>query len=371
MLLSIGTTVCAVMLVNSLFLYVLRGNRHPTNLITLVFVLTALVPIAAIIQKFDTDHYMRALFNPSHVVMVMAIFPLIYFYLFELMLPGCLKLKHWLAAYAPPVVFMLILAVVNRTYGSLPSFASYDQIWPFLDKPAMWVRISGIFMMIAEQVVFTMVTLRMHNDHKRRMVDEFSNFEGCNLRWVRWIAFTMIIQGVCALACMTVEGYAVKLVMAVTVVTIPTMINIFVVRQKDLYTTPEKDPDTADNRIDNGTPEEEPRHLRLGEELLLLFEKDEIFRDPDLSGDKVSRMLNTNRTYLWALINREWGTNFYTLVNGYRLQKAEAMMRDAMFMNMSLGSIAEMCGFRSLSSFSTYFRQEYGVTPSEFRKKYH
>ena len=42
------------------------------------------------------------------------------------------------------------------------------------------------------------------------------------------------------------------------------------------------------------------------------------------------------------------------------------MMKNPLYQNMSLSTIAEICGFKSLSAFSKYFRQVYGKSPTEW-----
>jgi AraC-like DNA-binding protein len=103
--------------------------------------------------------------------------------------------------------------------------------------------------------------------------------------------------------------------------------------------------------------------------LLTLLEKDEIFKDPELNIEKIRQMLSTNRTYLSKIINHDMNTTFYQLINNYRLTKSISMMKDPIHRNTPLNSIADICGFKSLSAFSIFFKQMYGKTPSEWREE--
>ncbi len=362
--LCIAVSFSAIMLLNTIFLCVLRGMRRPANLLALAYLFTALVPVVGVVQHFHTAFYMRALLNPVHTMMVLLIWPLVYFYLFELMRPGCIKPRHWLPAYLPPAILALALALTGRIWGPLPPFLSYAQIGPYLGEPALWVRFAGVAMVIAEQVVLSVVIVRIHNSHRRLIADRYSNFEGCNLQWIQWVSGGMLVLSLCVIGCLLVEGYGFKLAISFMGVAMPTILNIFVIRRKDLY-SPESSPVQPEGPEPGG--QAEIKHLQLGQELLRLLEEEEIFKDPDLSNDKVCRMLNTNRTYLWEVITQDMCTNFYALVNSYRLRKAEAIMSDAGCRNMQLGDIAQKCGFRSLSALSSMFRQVYGMTPSEYR----
>ena len=103
--------------------------------------------------------------------------------------------------------------------------------------------------------------------------------------------------------------------------------------------------------------------------LLKLLEKDEIFKDDELDSDKVREMLSTNRTYLSQIINQDLNTNFYQLVNSYRVKKAIQIMSDPACNNMLLTDIALICGFKSLKAFSTFFKQLHNISPTEWKKK--
>ena len=103
--------------------------------------------------------------------------------------------------------------------------------------------------------------------------------------------------------------------------------------------------------------------------LLKLLEKDEIFKDDELDSDKVREMLSTNRTYLSQIINQDLNTNFYQLVNSYRIKKAVQIMNDPACNNMLLTDIAVTCGFKNLKAFSTFFKQLHDMSPTQWREK--
>ena len=108
---------------------------------------------------------------------------------------------------------------------------------------------------------------------------------------------------------------------------------------------------------------------RMKQKLLDLLEQDEIFKNPELSSEKVCAMLSTNRTYLSWVINHEMNTTFYQLVNTYRLQKSVKMMQDPQHLQMKLNHIADVCGFKSITAFGRVFKQFYGKSPTEWRSE--
>jgi len=213
--------------------------------------------------------------------------------------------------------------------------------------------------------------LRMQRQHVRNLAADFSYTEGVSLQWIRWVIYIFMLRGCCALLNMAMEGPGIKHVNAIVFTLEVVITTVWVLRQKDVYAQPSKDdtdgcePDFADG-IDTVEPSPE-KYAYIKHQLLDLLEKDEIFKDPNLNSDKVCIMLLTNRSYLSTFINRELNTTFYQLINSYRLKKAVEMLDNPQNRPMKLHTIAVICGFKSLGAFSTFFKQTYGKTPTEWR----
>ncbi len=99
------------------------------------------------------------------------------------------------------------------------------------------------------------------------------------------------------------------------------------------------------------------------------FISDKIFMQDDISLDKMSKMLNTNKLYLSRFINLKYNKNFNTYINSFRIQEAQKILKSADYKNYTLDAIANMVGFKSRSSFYSVFKKITGVTPSFFKKQ--
>ncbi|WP_436415759.1 helix-turn-helix domain-containing protein [Petrimonas sp.] len=107
----------------------------------------------------------------------------------------------------------------------------------------------------------------------------------------------------------------------------------------------------------------------LQDRLIYLLEKKEIFKNPELKISDVSLLLKTNRTYVSKIINEEMNTNFCDLVNSYRINYAEGLLRSQLLTDsLSITKIAEISGFSSLSSFYRIFKSKNGVSPRTFKQ---
>lgn len=99
-----------------------------------------------------------------------------------------------------------------------------------------------------------------------------------------------------------------------------------------------------------------------------IFIKNEIYTHPDLTLLKLADLLNTNTTYLSRFINEEYKTNFSQLLNLYRIEKACVLLLSNKMDNLTIEAIAQAAGFNSKSTFNTAFRNQKGITPTQWRE---
>lgn len=115
----------------------------------------------------------------------------------------------------------------------------------------------------------------------------------------------------------------------------------------------------------NGQITEESVPVKLKEDLTELFEKEKIYLDKDLKIWDVSGHLGTNRTYVSRIINKEFGQNFSTFVNGYRVVHAKALLTSGK--NYSVEEIADLSGFGSVNSLYRAFVSVEKISLREYR----
>jgi AraC-like DNA-binding protein/lipopolysaccharide biosynthesis regulator YciM len=93
-----------------------------------------------------------------------------------------------------------------------------------------------------------------------------------------------------------------------------------------------------------------------------------LYRDPDLTKEKIADKLNTNRTYLSQVINEKTGMSVPQYINSYRIKEAIRILSDTSD-NTPLKAIMIDLGFNSMSTFYKLFQTSVGMTPTLYRKK--
>lgn len=98
------------------------------------------------------------------------------------------------------------------------------------------------------------------------------------------------------------------------------------------------------------------------------LETDKLYLDPDLSLTQLAQIMETPPGKLSWVINNKLNKNFYDLINEYRVKAFIERMTDKEFAYLSLLGLAYECGFRSKSTFNTFFKRYTGETPSAYKK---
>lgn len=111
----------------------------------------------------------------------------------------------------------------------------------------------------------------------------------------------------------------------------------------------------------------EEKSRDLFERLESLMKNDKIYRDAELTIDKLAQILNTNRSYLSQVINEVSGLSYSTYINNYRIKEAIELLSNS-DNDEPIKSIAISIGFNSPSNFFTIFKNKVGMSPSVYRE---
>ena len=87
----------------------------------------------------------------------------------------------------------------------------------------------------------------------------------------------------------------------------------------------------------------------------------------DLPLDEVADFVGLSKFYFAREFRRVTGYTFVTYVNLTRCEAAKGLLQEG---QMSIGKIANVCGFSGLSYFTRTFLRYVGMLPSEYRERY-
>lgn len=90
--------------------------------------------------------------------------------------------------------------------------------------------------------------------------------------------------------------------------------------------------------------------------------------NPDLRVEMLADQMNVSSRYLRSLFARTEKISHYILRR--RLEECANELANSLYKNVSITSIAFQWGFNSPAHFSRAFKQQYGTTPREYRKRH-
>jgi len=101
--------------------------------------------------------------------------------------------------------------------------------------------------------------------------------------------------------------------------------------------------------------------------MLVEFDEKKIYLNSQLTILDIGLAVGTNRTYISAIINRQYNQNFCTFVNSYRIEELEKKILKNP--HLSYDTLAESCGFGSVNSLKRAVFAKTGLSVSEWKKQ--
>lgn len=125
-------------------------------------------------------------------------------------------------------------------------------------------------------------------------------------------------------------------------------------------------PQTEKQSPDRG--EHAVRDAELFARIEYLMQTEGVYRQNDLTIERLAERLDTNRTYISRAINQQAGKAFSSYVNSYRIDEAVRRLSDVDD-DTPLKALAQMLGYNHLQTFYTSFQSAIGMPPSKYREK--
>ena len=110
----------------------------------------------------------------------------------------------------------------------------------------------------------------------------------------------------------------------------------------------------------------EADHAGTLEVIARLMSERKLFRDPDLTLNRLARRALIPARQISAAINRVHGKNVSQVVNDYRINEAKSLLLNT---DLPMTSIIYEVGFHTKSNFNREFLRVTGMTPSTFRER--
>lgn len=199
---------------------------------------------------------------------------------------------------------------------------------------------------------------KYHRELKRR----FSYTENINLNWLRAIFLSFVLMLALWIADSLHAGYSFEILYMSSSLVVWMFIAYNMYKHEsvldELY-------DGMDTDIAPAADATETEMSEIGRRISLLFDKDQIFLNPNLKVSDIATAIGTNRTYVSEFFNKEEECSFYDYVNRARIEYACTLLDGS---DANIMKIAELSGFNSSQSFIRVFSKLKGISPTRYRK---
>jgi AraC-like DNA-binding protein len=306
-----------------------------------------------------------------------------------------------------PFLFLYTIALTNPGYFSnfkwlwhfIPATGLYLYLIPFFMLPDTakleiarsdgsdyevfeWVRIVIFIISGFGYTIWASVLLRQH---KRNIVEQFSNTERISLQWLQYLIYGLGITWI-----LVSWGNDEWIFGAATLFVL--FIGYFGIKQVGIFTNFNNlyTPDYTANFDTKNTLSEVPLDVKpvleedmtkkkyqksglsmeqaekLQHELAVLMQTEKLYKNPELTLADLALPLAVHPNYLSQMLNEKEGLSFYDYINKLRIEEFKRQIALPENRHYTLLTVAYDCGFNSKSSFNRYFRKVMEVSPSEY-----
>ncbi|WP_299607966.1 helix-turn-helix domain-containing protein [uncultured Aquimarina sp.] len=110
--------------------------------------------------------------------------------------------------------------------------------------------------------------------------------------------------------------------------------------------------------------------VELKDKLVYLMDVEKVYRDNDITLQKLADLLDTNRHNTSQVINEHFGLNFFDLINSYRINEAMSILKNDKSKSINIIDVAYEVGFNNKVTFNKSFKKYNHVTPSEYLRNF-
>ncbi|MFW0717668.1 helix-turn-helix domain-containing protein [Pedobacter sp. N23S346] len=104
------------------------------------------------------------------------------------------------------------------------------------------------------------------------------------------------------------------------------------------------------------------------EQIRHLMETEKPYLYNELTLTSLADRLKIKPIHLSQILNEELNENFYTFINRYRVDESKKLLLDPRYSHYNILGIALEAGFNSKTTFNKAFKENTGISPSEFQR---
>ena len=271
-------------------------------------------------------------------------------------------------------IFYLVLIIGNHFFSNTKKEINQNE-----NSIGQIISILFLILFALQLISYAFLSYIKVITHQKNIKNFSSNIENIDLQWLKYIIISVaILSSFWAIEILSNTdnngNHFIKIMVFVIVYTIA----FFMLKQQEIYPFKTEDKDniialsdetaTSDSSIEKKKLISDEKFNEIKEQLLAHMKNERPYLESELSLIKLSRSLNTTTHILSYVINSGFDESFYQFINKYRIEEAKKLITDPKMNHLSILGIGFEVGFNSKSVFNTVFKNNTGLTPTEFKK---
>ncbi|WP_425390234.1 helix-turn-helix domain-containing protein [Ekhidna sp.] len=102
--------------------------------------------------------------------------------------------------------------------------------------------------------------------------------------------------------------------------------------------------------------------------LLTLLHDKKLYTNSELSRRDLADLMGVSEEKISRVLSEELDVTFYNLINKLRVNESKRLLDDGVADKLTMEAIANQSGFKSKTTFYKFFKNEFGVKPSEYAR---
>lgn len=284
--------------------------------------------------------------------------PAFYFYVKSLTQPSVpWKNRNWW--HFTPIILNYLHSIYHAWVPEANPYPMLHHLAELLESAA-----------IISVLIYCFLAYRKITAYQQRLLEQVSNLDQINLRWLKRIIRVMVSSFVGIFIFLVISSgisgkeqlnqwntYRSLVLLFYSVILYGLSISGFRQAQTLVIDISETPPPKA--------PDQSHLILKLKKQI----EEQALYRNPELSLSDLSNAVGLSERSISEAINRELAKNFYQFINEYRVAEVKIKLKDPQCNHLKIVSLALDAGFNSKASFNRVFKQYTGMTPNQYKKQ--
>lgn len=303
------------------------------------------------------------------VPIILLIPPLMFLYLASLCLEANLvKTSRIIYHFLPSIILLIANSVV---FYLMYNVSDINLVFKLFDVFSFLILGGLVGVFTIQNILYITWGIRVYSKYKKHSKNYLSFETELNLKWmgIYLLGYFLFVSAVYLSSIFKIESsYFYNFALAAYIA----FLGFRGTKQYDYYIGFKVNNaainDINKNSVAEEIDEAEARKNEIKEKLLNVLETNKLYLKEDLTIFDLSKELNINYKYISQAINSSFKKNFNSFINEYRVMESLKLMKEPDNEKYTLEAISQMSGFKSRSSFYSFFKKQTGKTPSEFRE---